>query len=198
MRRPSEGCVGSFSHPNLADSAAQTYSAKWFVIFFSDSAVGSFGEFPRTVDDQRRARNRKSRDENELAVESSRQSKVGRHFVVTVVTCLCAVHRKWLRESTLRVASACVARRLWSSMVVKRRQRSSPSGCDRLRLGHRVMRLVPWRGNGRRMRAACFGTHTAHARAPLIRVRAAAQHVLSSLSSLRFAACPRFCPRFAE
>jgi hypothetical protein len=65
--------VGSFSRPTLADSAAQTYSAKWFVTFFSDPAVGSFGEFPRAVDDRRPACNRKSRDESKLAVEPSRQ-----------------------------------------------------------------------------------------------------------------------------
>jgi hypothetical protein len=57
MRRPSESRVGSFSRPNLADSAAQTYSTKRFVVFFSDSAVGSFGEFPRAIDDPRPACN---------------------------------------------------------------------------------------------------------------------------------------------
>jgi hypothetical protein len=80
MRRPSEGCVGSFSRRTLADSAVQTYSAKWFVTFFSDSAVGSFGEFPRAIDDSRPARNRKSRDESKLAVGPSRQSKFGAAF----------------------------------------------------------------------------------------------------------------------
>jgi hypothetical protein len=37
--------------------------------------VGSFGEFPREVDDQRPARNRESRDESKLAVDASRQSQ---------------------------------------------------------------------------------------------------------------------------
>jgi hypothetical protein len=64
----------------LADSAAQMYSGKWFVIFFSDSAVGSFGEFPRAVDDQRPARNRKPRDESKLPVEPSLQSRLGAAF----------------------------------------------------------------------------------------------------------------------
>jgi hypothetical protein len=75
MRRPSESCVGSFSRPTLADSAAQTYSAKWFVIFFSDSAVGSFGEFPRAIDDPRPAGNCKSRHESTPGVDPSRQSQ---------------------------------------------------------------------------------------------------------------------------